>query len=110
MKLIRFGPKGEERPGLWREGGRIVDLRKLFPEVPDIGAAFFSQGWLEKAAHVEAPGEVMDVRIGCPVHGPEKIICLGKNYAAHARETGLDVPQRPLLFSKTANTISPGCA
>jgi 2,4-diketo-3-deoxy-L-fuconate hydrolase len=48
----------------------------------------------------------MDVRIGCPIHHPGKIICLGKNYAAHAKETGLDVPKHPLLFCKTGNALN----
>lgn len=105
MRLIRFGEKGRERPGLWQDG-RIVDLRSIFSDIPDIGEAFFRNGWLEKVAQVREPGAAMDVRIGCPVHLPGKIICLGKNYLAHAKETGLDVPKRPLLFSKTANTLN----
>ena len=48
----------------------------------------------------------MDVRIGCPIHKPSKIICLGKNYRAHAMETGMDVPERPLLFSKSHNALT----
>jgi 2-keto-4-pentenoate hydratase/2-oxohepta-3-ene-1,7-dioic acid hydratase in catechol pathway len=48
----------------------------------------------------------MDVRIGCPVSRPSKIICLGKNYAAHAQETGMDTPSRPLIFSKSANALT----
>ena len=48
----------------------------------------------------------MDVRIGCPVHRPSKIICLGKNYAEHAREGGFDSPGKPLLFCKSPNTLN----
>ncbi len=105
MRIIRFGPVGEERPGLLKDG-RIVDLRKLYPEIPDVGAAFFNGGWPEKLASVDSPGEEMDVRIGCPIHNPSKIICLGKNYRAHAEETGMDVPERPLLFSKSPNALT----
>jgi 2-keto-4-pentenoate hydratase/2-oxohepta-3-ene-1,7-dioic acid hydratase in catechol pathway len=88
------------------KGDRIVDLRALFPEIPDVGAAFFTAGWPEKLAGLDAPGEEMDVRIGCPVAGPSKIICLGKNYEAHAREVDSDVPRRPILFSKSANALT----
>jgi len=104
MKLIRFGEKGKERPGLLKED-RIVDLRKIFPDIPDIGEAFFRQGWLDKAEDVTDQGEKIDVRLSWPVSHPSKIICLGKNYVEHAKEGGMDVPERPLLFCKTPNTL-----
>lgn len=105
MKIVRFGPEGQERPGLL-VGDRIVDLRAMFPEIPDVGEAFFAGGWLEKLRGIDASGKKMDVRIGCPVSRPSKIICLGKNYAAHAREIGMDAPPRPLIFSKSANALT----
>ena len=105
MRLIRFGEKGNERPGLLK-AGRIVDLRKHFPDIPDIGRPFFRDGWLTKVGRVTDPGIKMDVRLGCPVHRPSKIICLGKNYAEHAREGGFETPEKPLLFSKTMNTLN----
>ena len=104
MKLIRFGEKGNEKPGLLKED-RIVDLRKIFPDIPDIGEAFFRQGWLDKVKDVTDPGEKIDVRLSWPVHNPSKIICLGKNYVEHAKEGGMDVPEKPLLFCKTPNTL-----
>ncbi len=104
MKLIRFGEKGKENPGLLMED-RIVDLRRIFPGIPDIGEAFFRQGWIEKIREVTEPGEKMEVRLSWPVHHPSKIICLGKNYAEHAKEGGLDIPKKPLLFCKTPNTL-----
>jgi 2-keto-4-pentenoate hydratase/2-oxohepta-3-ene-1,7-dioic acid hydratase in catechol pathway len=105
MRIIRFGPSGQERPGLWRNG-RIVDLRSIFPDIPDVSANFFDQGWLARIAKVDHDGEVMSVRIGPPVKSPSKIICLGKNYAEHAKEGGFDKPESPLLFAKTPNTIN----
>ena len=105
MRLIRFGEKGSERPGLLKEG-RIVDLRKHFSDIPDIGRSFFHEGWLTKVRQVTDPGVEMDVRLGCPVHWPSKIICLGKNYAEHAREGGFETPEKPLLFSKAMNTLN----
>jgi 2-keto-4-pentenoate hydratase/2-oxohepta-3-ene-1,7-dioic acid hydratase in catechol pathway len=88
------------------KGDRIVDLRAMFPEIPDVGEEFFTDGWPEKLRGVDAQGEKLDVRIGCPVARPSKIICLGKNYAAHAMETGMDTPARPLIFSKSANALT----
>jgi 2,4-diketo-3-deoxy-L-fuconate hydrolase len=105
MKLVRFGPKGNEKPGLWRDG-KIVDLRKIFPDIPDIGEAFFRENWLQTVADVNDPGQNIHERIACPVHGPSKIICLGKNYIEHAKEGGAAQPKTPLLFCKTPNTLN----
>ncbi len=105
MKLIRFGPPGKERPGLWFEG-EIVDLRTLFPEIPDIGRQFFEEGWVSRLRDVDRHAAIMDVRLGAPVANAEKLICLGKNYAEHAKEGGFDTPEAPLLFCKTANTLN----
>ena len=66
MRLIRFGPKGMERPGLMR-AGRIVDVKRHFPRMPDIGAQFFSDGWPARVAALDDPGEAMEVRLGPPL-------------------------------------------
>ncbi len=105
MQIIRFGPIGQERPGLLKDG-RIVDLRVIFSDIPDIGRKFFEHGWLDKLKTVAAEGKQMDVRLGPPVPVPSKIICLGKNYAEHAKEGGFDTPQSPLIFNKTPNTVN----
>ena len=105
MRLIRFGPMGREKPGLLKEG-RIVDLRKMFPDIPDIGENFFREGWIEELGDLDDPGESLDVRLGCPLQRPSKIICLGKNYAEHAREGGFEKPDRPLLFCKSPNALN----
>ncbi len=105
MKLIRFGQYGNEKPGLWKDN-RIVDLKKIYPGIPDFDEEFFEKGWLEKVKQVTDAGEKLDVRIGCPVCHPSKIICLGKNYSEHAKEGGFENPERPLLFCKTPNTLN----
>jgi 2-keto-4-pentenoate hydratase/2-oxohepta-3-ene-1,7-dioic acid hydratase in catechol pathway len=105
MRLIRFGQKGNIKPGLWKHGN-IVDLREIFPEIPDISETFFREGWLEKVAQVKNPGRNIKVRIASPIHRPSKIICLGKNYAEHAKEGGFENPETPLLFCKTPNALS----
>lgn len=105
MRIIRFGEKGHEKPGLLNKG-RIVDLRQLFPDIPDVDQRFFEQGWVEKIAAVDVAGEAMDVRLGSPVADASKIICVGKNYAEHAQEGGFDPPEFPVLFSKTPNTLN----
>jgi len=105
MQLIRFGEKGHEKPGLLNQG-RIVDLTRLFPGIPDIDHVFFEDGWFEKVAVIDAEGEAMDVRLGSPVVRPSKIICVGKNYAEHAREGGFDPPESPVMFSKAPNSLN----
>jgi 2-keto-4-pentenoate hydratase/2-oxohepta-3-ene-1,7-dioic acid hydratase in catechol pathway len=105
MRVIRFGPRGLEKPGLWRDG-RIVDLRRFFPEIPDVGEDFFRAGWLDRISRVDDPGVSMDVRLGCPVARPSKIICLGINYATHGSESGFTPPERPILFAKTPNALN----
>jgi len=105
MRLVRFGQKGNIKPGLWKDGN-IVDLREIFPEIPDISETFFREGWLEKVAEVKNPGRKIEVRIASPIHRPSKIICLGKNYAEHAKEGGFENPEKPLLFCKTPNALS----
>ena len=105
MRLVRFGNPGDERPGLLQDDG-IVDLRALFPEIPDIGERFFADDWLERLAGLNAAGRRMEVRLGPPVARPGKIICLGKNYAEHAKEGGFEMPSAPLLFCKTGNALN----
>jgi 2,4-diketo-3-deoxy-L-fuconate hydrolase len=105
MKLIRFGQKGKAKPGLWKDG-KIVDLREIFPQIPDINETFFRKGWLEKVAGVKKSGQKIEARIASPIHRPSKIICLGKNYAEHAKEGGFENPEKPLLFCKTQNALS----
>ncbi|MBN1932594.1 MAG: fumarylacetoacetate hydrolase family protein [Desulfobacterales bacterium] len=105
MQLIRFGEKGKERPGLWKDG-RIVDLKAIIPEIPDIGEKFFRNDWINKVRRIEDSGRKMNVRIGSPIDRPSKIICLGKNYSEHVNEGGFENPPRPLLFCKTLNTIN----
>ena len=105
MRLIRFGEKGKERPGILK-GDRIVDLRKHFPDIPDIGPSFFRDGWLTRIGRVTDEGLPADPRLGSPVIRPSKIICLGKNYAEHAREGGFEKPQKPILFSKAPSALN----
>lgn len=105
MKLVRFGEKGNVKPGLWKDGN-IVDLREIFPRIPDISETFFREGWLEKVAEVKNPGRKIEIRIASPIHRPSKIICLGKNYAEHAKEGGFENPETPLLFCKTPNALT----
>jgi 2,4-diketo-3-deoxy-L-fuconate hydrolase len=105
MKLIRFGEPGNERPGLLQADG-VVDLGLHFKDIPDIGQTFFEEGWIQRVSRLKASGRELIERLGPPIPHPSKIICLGKNYVEHAREGGFDVPEAPLLFCKSPNTVN----
>jgi 2-keto-4-pentenoate hydratase/2-oxohepta-3-ene-1,7-dioic acid hydratase in catechol pathway len=110
MKLVRFGEKGKERPGVWIGDGRILDVRALAFHIEDYNEHFFANHGLEQlrlllndpgAKYVDAEG----MRLGAPIARPSKIICVGANYADHAKEFGHDIPQEPILFSKASTAI-----
>jgi 2-keto-4-pentenoate hydratase/2-oxohepta-3-ene-1,7-dioic acid hydratase in catechol pathway len=112
MKFVRFGQKGKEKPGLL-EDGRIIDLADIFPDIPDIDEDFFRNNWIDKVAQITSSQQKKaisdnnaDIRLGCPIHSPSKIICLGKNYAEHAKEGNFENPEKPLIFCKTLNSLN----
>jgi 2-keto-4-pentenoate hydratase/2-oxohepta-3-ene-1,7-dioic acid hydratase in catechol pathway len=105
MRLVRYGEKGKERPGLLKEN-RIIDLREHFPEIPDIDRDFFEKGWIERVRTLTAEGRPQKGRLGPPLTRPSKIVCLGRNYADHAKEGGNERPQRPLLFCKAPSALN----
>ncbi len=111
MKLVRFGEKGKERPGVWMGDGRILDVRALAFHIEDYNEHFFeNDGFRQLEALLEDPGaryiNADGVRLGAPIACPSKIICVGANYADHAKEFGHDIPEEPILFSKATSAIS----
>src|SRR5271168_3032017 len=108
MKLIRFGPKGSEKPGVLTRNDVRVDLSGSFP---DWNTGFFAGDGLRQLAEVLAskdgslPKVAASERWGAPVARPGKVICIGLNYSDHARESGMPVPAEPIVFLKAANTV-----
>ena len=108
MKLLRIGEPGSERPAVLVGDDRYIDLSDV---VPDFDEDFFGSGGLERIAPIVEKrmprgGEPLgDVRIGAPVARPHQIICVGLNYADHAAESGQAVPDEPILFTKSPNTL-----
>jgi 2-keto-4-pentenoate hydratase/2-oxohepta-3-ene-1,7-dioic acid hydratase in catechol pathway len=108
MKLIRFGKAGEERPGLQLGDGRRIDASGFGA---DYDEAFFGGDGMERLSVWEqqnaagapeiSPGE----RLGPPLCRPSKLICIGLNYADHAKESGVDVPPEPVIFFKATSAI-----
>lgn len=111
MKLVRFGEKGKERPGIWMGDGRILDVRALAFHIEDYDEHFFAGTGLKMLEALLAdPGarfvEADSVRLGPPVARPSKIICVGANYADHAKEFGHEIPKEPILFSKATTALN----
>ena len=110
MKLVRFGEKGKERPGVWMGDGRILDVRSLAFHIEDYNEHFFERHGLEQLKNLlNDPGapfiDAEGVRLGSPISRPSKIICVGANYADHAKEFGHAIPTEPILFSKATTAM-----
>jgi 2,4-diketo-3-deoxy-L-fuconate hydrolase len=110
MRLIRYGEPGRERPGLLLPDGKRIDASG-FGGGSDYDEAFFGSGGLERLARWlareggTAPALPADVRLGPPLCRPSKIVCVGLNYREHARESGMAIPQEPVLFFKATSAI-----
>src|SRR4051794_2491315 len=108
MKLFRFGPVGEEKPGLIVDGVGRVDV-SAFGE--DYGEAFFGSNGparLERffAEHPrQCPHVPADARIAAAIARPSKIVGVGLNYRDHALETGAQIPTEPVLFMKASSAV-----
>jgi 2-keto-4-pentenoate hydratase/2-oxohepta-3-ene-1,7-dioic acid hydratase in catechol pathway len=102
MKLLRWGAKGAEKPGVLDADGRIRDLSAI---VPDINGA--ALGRLGEIRDIEAlplvPGTP---RIGPCIGAVGKLVCIGLNYADHAAESGIPVPSEPIVFFKATSAIA----
>ena len=109
MKLIRFGSPGEEQPGLVLDGEQRVDASAFGA---DYDEAFFATDGLERlAAWANEHGGTLeelpsDVRLGPPIRRPSKIVCIGLNFADHAREAGAEPPSEPVIFFKATSALS----
>ncbi|AZL59278.1 FAA hydrolase family protein [Tabrizicola piscis] len=103
MKLLRYGPQGQEKPGLLDAEGQIRDLSA---HIPDLGGEVLttldSLKSIDPASLPLVPGSP---RIGPCVTGTGKFICIGLNYADHAAESGLQVPPEPVFFMKATSAI-----
>ncbi len=109
MKLVRYGQKGEEKPGILDKAGRVRDLIGI---VPDIAGAALLPGSLAKIAAIDPHSlPLVDgtpqagLRLGPCVGAVGKFICIGLNYADHAAESGLAVPPEPVIFNKWTSAI-----
>lgn len=106
MKLLRHGPKGEEKPGALDNQGQIRDLSLLVPD--------FTPDWMspQKLAALGAidltrmPLVPQGTRLGAPVAGVRQFVAIGLNYRKHAQEAGLEIPKEPVVFTKALTSIA----
>lgn len=106
MKLLRYGPVGQERPGLLDGNGT---LRDLSARVGDITPDLLSRASLSALAAID-PASLPAIegrpRLGVPVAGIGQVVAAGLNYADHAAESGLVVPKEPVLFLKSVSSLA----
>lgn len=109
MKLLRYGPRGAEKPGLLDAQGRVRDLSGIVPDIS--GNALHPDGIATlRALDSETLPLVAgipqdDLRLGACVGGIGKYVCIGLNYADHAQEAGMPIPEEPIIFNKWTSAV-----
>ena len=106
MKLLRYGPKGQEKPGLLDADGRIRDLSGVVADITP--AQLWGEGLDALKAVDPATLPLVDgePRYGVPVNGSRKFIAIGLNYADHAAESNLPIPSEPVVFTKAISCLT----
>jgi 2-keto-4-pentenoate hydratase/2-oxohepta-3-ene-1,7-dioic acid hydratase in catechol pathway len=105
MKLVRFGPKGREKPGILDKSGAIRDLSAVVADITPATLAAGAIARIRKVRADELPKARKGVRLGPPVGGVRHFIAIGLNYVDHARETGSPIPREPIVFNKAPSCI-----
>lgn len=106
MKLLRYGPLGQESPGILDTEGNIRSLKGI---VTDIDGSTLSEEGLQRIQALDINSLPMvnsNVRLGACVGNVGKFICIGLNYADHAAESGMKIPDEPEVFTKATSAIS----
>jgi len=106
MKLVRFGPIGQEKPGLLDRDGVVRDLSG---QINDIDSSTLDAQTLARIAALDLdrlPIAPEGQRLGPCVARPGKFVCIGLNYHDHSKETGMPVPTEPVVFMKATSSIS----
>ena len=110
MRLISFTESSNTRIGLL-QGDHIIDLSQVAPSLPSDMLSFLEAGdgaMLQAAKYTSASGHysALDVVIEAPLARPPKILAIGLNYRAHAKESNMDIPKHPMVFTKQATSAN----
>jgi len=106
MKLFRWGPRGEERPGLLDGNGQMRDLTGFLSDIDSVAVSAAGQAALSAQIPEDFPLVPDGARLGPCIARPGKIIGVGLNYSDHAEELGQEIPTEPILFLKAASAVS----
>jgi 2-keto-4-pentenoate hydratase/2-oxohepta-3-ene-1,7-dioic acid hydratase in catechol pathway len=105
MKLVRFGPKGREKPGIVDKTGVIRDLSRVVSDITPETLADGAIAKIKKAKITNLPAAPKNARLGPVVGNVRNFIAIGLNYADHAAETGSPIPKEPIVFNKAPSCI-----
>jgi 2,4-didehydro-3-deoxy-L-rhamnonate hydrolase len=106
MKLLRYGPKGKEKPGILDKNGKIRSLAKVIKELDGDAVSPAGLAKLRKVNVEKLPLVPGKPRIGACIANPQKFIAIGLNYSDHAAESGMQVPPEPVVFTKQVSCLS----
>ena len=106
MKLVRYGRAGAEKPGLFDEEGRLRDLSRVVRDITPEALTPTGLKRLRAAKPDRLPLVKGKPRLGCPLAGIGKIVCIGLNYTDHAEEVKMALPKEPTIFIKANSAIS----
>jgi 2-keto-4-pentenoate hydratase/2-oxohepta-3-ene-1,7-dioic acid hydratase in catechol pathway len=105
MKLVRFGPAGQEKPGIVDTDGKIRDLSSVVPDIAGDALSPSGIARIRNAATSGLPVVPAGTRIGPCVGKVGNLIAIGLNYADHAAESGMPIPKEPIIFNKAPNCV-----
>lgn len=106
MKLLRYGPAGSEKTGMLDSDGKVRDLSSHVPDLSGDAVTFEALDKLRGIDPASLPLVEEPGRIGACLSRVPNFICIGLNYALHAKESGMDAPTEPVVFSKATSAVS----
>jgi 2,4-diketo-3-deoxy-L-fuconate hydrolase len=106
MKLLRYGPKGKEKPGVLDRSGNLRDLSGVLSDITPDQLAPAALDRLRKLDPASLPPVTGTPRLGVPLANIGKLVCIGLNYHDHANETGNPIPKEPVVFMKATSSLT----
>ena len=106
MKLLRYGPKGKEKPGVLDRNGNCRDLSGVITDITPDQLSPAALDRLRKLDPANLPPVTGEQRYGVPIANIGKLVCIGLNYHDHANETGNPIPKEPVVFMKATSSLT----